>query len=79
MAGESRADETLRFRGDMPMAYAQALVKLTRYAREHDDEFDFGPLDLASMRRSGLVVSGPDLSGVAAVLSGIPGLVEVPA
>lgn len=76
---EDGKDETLRFRGDMPLAYGQAIIALTAYAREHPEEFEFGPLDLAAMRRSGLVVTGPDLEGVTEVLAGIPGLVEVPA
>jgi hypothetical protein len=70
---------TVRFRADMPFAYAQAVLLVTEYARGHSAEFEFGPLELGALKRTGLVVTGPDLEGVTELLAGTPGLVEVPA
>lgn len=75
----AKVDQTIRFRGDMPLAYAYAVILLTEHARTSGEEFDFGPLDQAAMRRSGLVVTGPDLTGVTEVLAGLPGLVRADA
>ncbi len=73
-------DETRRFRALQRYVYARALLALVEAARSHDGPpFSFGPRDLASLERNGLVVSGADLSSVVAVLSRVPGLVEVPA
>ena len=74
-AGDGK-DKTLRFRADMPLAYATAVIRLVEYARESNDDFEFGPLELAALKHTGLVVTGPDLNGVAELLAGIPGLAE---
>lgn len=72
-------DRTLRYRADMPLAYAQAVIALVEHARNSKDEFEFGPLELAALKHTGLVVTGPDLNGVAGLLAGIPGLAETDA
>ena len=46
------------------------------YARSHSDDFAFGPLDLGSLERNGLTISGPDLAAVRKVLAKVPGLTE---
>jgi hypothetical protein len=65
---------TARYRAASRHSYAQALLVLLRYAREHGDDFEFGPLDLAALEHQGLAVTGPDLTGVRQVLSAVPGL-----
>jgi len=69
-------DSTVRYRAATRYAYAQALTALVTYAREHDEDFAAGPLDLSALEHQGLVVTGPDLSGVQAVLGKIHGLIE---
>jgi len=72
--------ETLRFRASSRYSYAVALLSLVHYARDTTGpDFAFGPLALAQLESAGLEVTGPDLSGVAQVLSGVPGLVAAPA
>jgi hypothetical protein len=70
------ADRTIRYRAGTRYTYAQALVDLAEYARGHQDDFTFGPLDVSALEQQGLAVSGPDLSGVRKVLAGIPGLIQ---
>lgn len=65
---------SLRYRADTPATYAQALLALVIYARDSDDEFTFGPLRLADAVRSGIDVTGPDLSSVSVTLAAISGL-----
>jgi hypothetical protein len=69
---------TLRFFADSRIPLAHAVIALVEHARGSEDNFEFGPLDLAVMTESGLTVAGPDLDGVAMLLSRIPGLVELP-
>ena len=40
------------------LVYATALLALVNYARGHDGDFTFGPLDLAALESQGLAVSG---------------------
>jgi len=61
---------------DARLIYAIALLALLEYVRTSGEEFIYGPTDLAAAVAGGLVLSGPGLAGPAAVLSGIPGLVE---
>jgi hypothetical protein len=56
--------------------YTLALVLLMEYARNHAQEFVFGPLDVSAARAGGLIISGADLTGPARVLEGVPGLAE---
>lgn len=71
-AGRSR---TLRYFSTEPASYALALVQLLEYARSHRaEQFVFGPLDLSAARAGGLVLSGHDLDGPAAVLRAVEGL-----
>ena len=56
--------------------YARALLELATYARTHKDDFSLGPLDLSALEHQGLIVTGPDLTGVREMLSTIPGLVQ---
>lgn len=56
--------------------YVLALVLLMEYARVHDEQFVFGPVDVAAARAGGLIISGPDLDGPARVLARVPGLAE---
>jgi len=65
---------TLRYRAVMRLAYSVALLRLMEYARSGREEFKFGPVDLDALEDQGLVVSGPDLSGVLTILADIPGL-----
>jgi hypothetical protein len=68
---------TLRYFTDETAAYALALVLLMEYARSHPrEEFVFGPFELAKLKAGGLVLSGPDLAGPAAVLSRVEGLAQ---
>jgi hypothetical protein len=68
---------TLRYRAQTRLPYAMALTALVEYARIHPDpDFTFGPLELDRVENEGLVISGPDLEGIQARLSSVPGLVE---
>jgi hypothetical protein len=63
--------------GGSHRVYAQALLELAIYAREHADNFTVGPpLDVAALEHQGLTVTGPDLAGVREMLSKIPGLTQ---
>jgi hypothetical protein len=53
-----------------------ALYELVTYARDHVEDFTFGPVDLDALEHQGLAVSGPDLAGVRAELARIPGLIQ---
>lgn len=66
--------QTLRCFAASRFTYAVALEKLTLYARDYPDDFDFGKLDLDALLHQGLTVTGPDLSGVAEMLADVPGL-----
>lgn len=66
--------QTLRYRAVMKLAYSVALLLLMEYARTSDDDFRYEPLDLVAMEDHGLLISGPDVSGAAKILEGIPGL-----
>lgn len=72
------ASQTVRYYAVSQQAYARALLALTAYARISQDNFAFGPLDLAALDHQGLSVtgSGTDLPRVAETLSTIPGLVQ---
>jgi hypothetical protein len=71
---------TIRYRATTNIPYAMGIVELFRYARAHPvPDFTFGPFDLKALESQGLLVSGPDLTGVADLLEGVPGLAEVPA
>lgn len=71
-AGRSR---TLRYFSTELASYALALVHLLEYARANPgQQFVFGPMDLSAARAGGLVLSGHDLAGAAAVLSRVEGL-----
>jgi hypothetical protein len=72
------ADQTRQWFGDSTLSYALAVINLFEYARTHPVSYAYGPLDVASMRDGGLVVSGSpeDLEAAAAVLAQIPGLAE---
>jgi hypothetical protein len=70
-------DQTLRYRAQTRLPYALALRDLAEYAHFHPDpDFTFGPMTLERMESEGLVISGPGLEGVKALLSSVPGLVE---
>ncbi len=69
--------QTLRYFADSRITLGMALIKLLEYARDHAEDFEVGPLSLATLVTSGLTISGPDLTGPAEVLSRVPGLVEV--
>lgn len=72
--------QTRRYRALQRIIYAAALVQLVKLARSGAGEtFQFGPMDITTLERNGLLVSGTDLSGVAETLAKVPGLVEVPA
>lgn len=69
--------ETRHYCADQSASYVLAIILLMEYARGHKgEEFAWYPLDAVAMRDGGLFVSGPDLAGPAAVLAGVPGLVE---
>lgn len=68
---------TIRWFAASRLVYATALLALVNYAREHGEEFTFGPLDLSALENSGLVIAGPDLAGVKSLLDGIHGLAQV--
>jgi hypothetical protein len=72
------ADETRRWFADSTVSYALGVLALFEHAREHRVRYEFGPLDIHSMTDGGLTVSGAgtDLEQAAAVLAGVPGLVE---
>jgi hypothetical protein len=71
------ADQTLRYRAQTRLPYALALTALAEYAHLHPDpDFTIGPMDLERVESEGLVISGPDLTGVKARLERVPGLVE---
>jgi hypothetical protein len=69
-------DSTVRYFAESRHVYSRALLELVTYAREHDGDFTFGPLDLGALEGSGLAISGPDLAGVRKLLDGLPGLAE---
>lgn len=61
------ADATRRYRAATRIPYAQAIVVVVQYAREHPHaDFFFGPLDVAAMENSGFVLTG-ETSAVAAL------------
>lgn len=71
---------TLRFRALQRYSYAQTLLALTDLARAHTSPpFEYGPMELSSLERSGLLVTGPDLTSVSQALAKVPGVIEVPA
>ena len=70
----------LRLRAQTRIPYAQAVLELTRYARETTADFAFGPLRVAALEERGLTVSGDQvtLAAIADLLSlKVPGLVAV--
>jgi hypothetical protein len=67
---------TLRWFAADRKTYVWALIDLVTYARTSTHDFSFGPLDLAALENQGLAVTGSDLSGVAELLSKVPGLVQ---
>lgn len=71
-------DQTIRYYATSPQAYARALLALTAYARISQDNFAFGPLDLAALENQGLTVTGSstDLARVREMLARIDGLAE---
>lgn len=73
------ADEPtqLHYRADQADVYAEALLRAVRHARKSTEDFTFGPLKLADCERDGLVIGGPDLAGITAVLATVPGLAQV--
>lgn len=75
MAAPAGRSRTLRYFSTEPASYALALVRLLEYARSHRaEQFVFGPMDLSAARAGGLVLSGLDLDGPAAVLKTVEGL-----
>lgn len=72
------ADKTRQWFADSTVSYALGVLALFEYARAHGVKYVFGPLDTHSMTDGGLTVSGAehDLDQAAAVLAGVPGLVE---
>jgi hypothetical protein len=68
---------TRRFYADSRIPLAHAIAALVIHARDSEDDFEFGPLDLATLAESGLDISGPDADSAAQVVGRIPGLVEV--
>lgn len=76
MAEQPAHDSTLRFRASSRLAYGQALVALAEHARGSVDDFEFGPMDLSALEHQGLLVTGPKLAVVRAVLAKIPGITE---
>lgn len=72
------ADKTRQWFADSNVSYALGVLALFEHAREHRVRYVFGPLDIHSMTDGGLTVSGDesDLEHAAAVLAGVPGLVE---
>ncbi len=69
----------VRFRGDGPDVLAAAVAAVLHHARDSSDDYTFGPLRLDELERDGLVIGGPDLAGVMAVLATIPGLAHIDA
>lgn len=67
-------DQTVRYRAATRYSYALALRDLAAYARQHGEDFEVYPADLAAMEHQGLAVTGPDLDGVRGVLDKVPGL-----
>ena len=73
------ADKTRQWFADSSVPYALGVLALFEHAHGHRDaDYDFGPLEVASMLEGGLTVSGDErsLEQAAAVLEKIPGLVE---
>jgi hypothetical protein len=72
------ADKTRQWFADSNVSYALGVLALFEHAREYRARYVFGPLDIHSMTDGGLTVSGDeaDLEDAAAVLAGVPGLVE---
>jgi hypothetical protein len=71
---------TQRYRALQRYSYALALLALFDLARAHTSPpFSFGPMELTSLERRGLMVSGPDLTSVSQALAKVPGVVQVPA
>ncbi len=65
------------FRADGPAAYADAILRLVRLARESADDFTFYPVSLDALERDGLTVEGPDLQAALAEMTLVPGLAPV--
>jgi len=68
--------DTIRYRAESRFTYARALLELVTHARQGQEDFSFGPLDLGALERNGLAVTGPDLTAVRKVLAKVPGLSE---
>lgn len=67
----------LLYRSDTPTALIAALLATVMYARNHGDDFRFGPMRLRDLVRDGLLISGKDTAGIIAVLDKVPGLALV--
>lgn len=71
------SDVTRRYRAASPIPYAQALIALVRYSREHDENFTFGPVgNVSVLLNNGLTVTGPEtvLKAISDLLEDVPGL-----
>lgn len=58
----------------MRLSYTVALLRLMELARGSGADFTYGPTSLDAIDSQGLVISGPDVSGVELALAEIPGL-----
>lgn len=67
----------IHFRGDTTAALIDAVLRLTRHARESNDDFTFGPVSITALLRDGLTLTGPDLTDPLAILAAVPGLAQV--
>jgi hypothetical protein len=67
-------DSTVRYYAESRYACSRAVLALAEYARSHGDDFEVSPRTAAAMEHQGLAVSGPDLTGVTALLDGLEGL-----
>jgi len=68
--------DVVRFRGDLPEPLVQGIIVLLGLARESDQKFSFGPLELSALIRDGIVVKG-EIHEARKRLAEIPGLAEV--
>lgn len=72
-------DDQVVFRGDEPAALVAGVLAAVEYARSHPTEdFHVGPFPVSDMLHSGLMVSGPHVTGVAQQLDLVPGLLREP-
>lgn len=69
----------LRYRASTRRTMGQALLALITLARYSDLEFEWGPANVDAIMKTGLVVTGPDLTRVREVLSSVTGLAETEA